>query len=151
MLLAPNVRILQTLKAVAALPAAGAWDVPVPIVCDGASKATLFVSYTRGGAAGSFRYLIEVSPWSFDQAVVTVGNWFPLSIRDVAIFAAGADVAVGIQRQAGDLYTAVGAALETFSFDLDLGAGAQRMRISCQEVGNVAAPGTVHAVVYLRG
>ena len=149
--LAPNVRILQELKAVAALPAAGAWDVPVPIHCDGASKATISISYTRGGAAGSFRYLIETSPWSADQAVVGVGNWFPPSVRNVGAFVAGADVAVGIQRQAGDLYVAVGATIETFSLDLDLGAGAMRMRLSCQEVGNIAAPGTVHVAVYLRG
>ena len=83
--------------------------------------------------------------------MVGVGNWFPPSTRNIPGFAVGADVAVNIQRQSGDLYTAVGATIETFSLDLDLGAGAMRMRLSCQEVGNIAAPGTVHVAVYLRG
>ena len=43
----------QTLKISAALPAAGAWDTPVPVFCPGFKSVTLFVKYTRGGAAGA--------------------------------------------------------------------------------------------------
>jgi len=150
--LSPNVVALQVLRAVAVLPAAGAWDAaPTEINVDGAQFITLFFSYTRGGAGGSFRFLPQVSPYSADQGVATIGNWFPPSVRNVAGFVIGADVAVNVQRLEGDLYTAVGATLETFSLEIELGASAQRFRCACQEVGNVALPGAAHIIAYLRG
>jgi len=96
--------------------------------------------YTRGGAAGSFR-------WRPVDAIRDVGTdyWGQNIIVNSGAFAAGSDV--NSQDQAEDFeYTATGATEETTTFLLDLGK-ADKVRIPCREVGNVAAPGDL----WIRG
>lgn len=137
---------LVTLRASAALPAAGAWDAaPTVMFAEDTDHVTLYASYTRGGAAGSVRIRVEVSPYSLDMAGVE--DWFCPSVKQVGAFAAGADVASALQRESGVLYTATGAAIENVLYGtIELGRAAARMRVYAQEVGNVAAPGTLHVV-----
>jgi len=141
--------VLVTLRASAALAAAGAWDAtPTEAFVEDAKAITLFFSYTRGGAAGSARLQVEMSPYS--AAVAGVENWFRASVKNVGAFAAGADTNSGIQRENGVLYTAVGAAIENVLYgSLTLDRSVQRIRVNAQEVGNVGAPGTLHIVAYM--
>ena len=131
---------LQVIRAVAALPAAGAWDAaPEEFDCPYANDLTLFVAYTRGGAAGAVDLMIEVSPYTADL-VAPAASWFNAALYEPANVVAGADAVSIIQREYVT-YTAVGAAEETFVYQVTVAGDIQRVRISGRESGNVGAPG----------
>ena len=91
---------LVTFRAAAALPAAGAWDAaPLVVFTEDSDDVAIYLSYTRGGAGGSVRIRIEVSPYSLDMPVVQ--SWYYPSVKSVGAFAAGADVASALQRESG--------------------------------------------------
>ncbi len=129
---------VQTLRAAAILPAAGAWDAtpivaPVPSI----NKAVLYLAYTRGGAAGSFDFQLQVSPYSADQPTT---SWFDQSLYSPEVLVPGADAISEMQREF-IRYLAVGAAEETIVYGPVQLLGVERLRVRGREVGNVAAPG----------
>lgn len=129
---------VQVARAAAALPGAGAYDAtPNELRCPGFHHVTLFVEYTRGGAAGAFAFRVQTSP-------VNTGDVWHQSVQYAgAILAAGTDSQSDIQREAFE-YQATGAAIEKYVYGpIDLEASAERIRIPCAETGNVGAPGTV--------
>lgn len=128
----------QTARAAALLPAAGAFDAaPIAMLCPYMVYVSLFPTYTRGGAGGSFAFKLEASPDS------TGTKWYQLCLYAVGVITAGLDVQGSMQRESY-LYKAVGAAAESFVFGPILLAGTiQRLRLFAQEVGNVGARGTL--------
>jgi len=138
-----------TIRAAAALPAAGAFDAnPTEIAVAGVEWITFYFAYTRGGAAGGFDWELEVSPYAAD--LVGVEDWFNGSIYSAGAVAAGADTTSLVQREEQS-YTATGAAVETFVVGpVRLAGTVERLRVPCQESGNVGAPGELHVVAVLR-
>jgi hypothetical protein len=127
----------QVAKIAAALPAAGAWDTPIDLACPGFSRVTLYLTYTRGGAAGACDFKIEVSPESSGT------NWHQTSQYAPAVLAAGADSQSREQREY-ITYQATAAGAELFVFGpVELDGTVERLRVTCRESGNVGAPGTL--------
>ncbi|MFA5322346.1 MAG: hypothetical protein WC373_06690 [Smithella sp.] len=118
----------------AALPAAGAWDTaPIELPCPVFKDATLYFKYTRGGAGGSFDFMVEVSP---DGA-----NFYQTSIYSPGAVVPGADTGSDIQREFIN-YQAIGANAEYFTYGpLELKSTAEVIRINAREVGAVGTPG----------
>lgn len=129
---------IQTARASAALPAAGAYDAtPRELYCMGFQRVLLSFTYTRGGAAGAFAFRVEVSPDTNST------NWHRLTLYSGAAVVPGADAQSDIQREAVE-YQATGAGAEQFVFGpLALGGTVERIRVSAAETGNVGAPGTL--------
>jgi hypothetical protein len=135
----------QVARTSVALAGAGAYDAsPLAMICAGFDSAVLYFSYTRGGAAGAFKFKIEVSPHASDSS--TYDNWFQATIYDGGTVTAGADTTSTTQREEVS-YTATSANEEKFAYgQVQLGGGIQRMRVVCAESGNVGAPGTLQAL-----
>jgi hypothetical protein len=133
-----------TVRASAALPAAGAWDAaPTEIAVPGLDAIVLYVTYTRGAAGGAFDYQVQVSPYATAQGVVQ--NWFTQSLYAAAALAAGADAQSRLQREYVT-YASTGAGAEAFVYGpIELEA-VERIRMVCRESGVVGTPGTVHVV-----
>lgn len=126
----------QVARAAAALAAAGAWDAaPVEMGCPDFYFVTLFLSYTRGGAGGSFDFRVDVSP---DGT-----TFYQTSIYAPGIVVPGADTGADVQREFVN-YQATGAGAETFVYGpIELRGTVKEMRVVAREVGNVGAPGTL--------
>lgn len=133
-------------RAAAALPAAGAWDAaPVELQASWGVETTLYFTYTRGGAGGSFRWRIEVCP---DEPAVT---WYRSSIYEAGVIVPGTDVMSRVQREEFE-YIATGANAESFVFGpVQISDGARYVRIVAAEVGNVGAPGNLAVDVMFGG
>ncbi len=131
----------QIARVSAVLPGAGAFDLaPLELSCIDFHYVTLDVVYTRGGAGGDMQLKIELSPDT------TGTDWYQSGLYAAGIVASGADVVSNIQREEIEYgSTAAGAARFTLG-PLQLQGGAQRIRIPCQESGNVGAPGTVEII-----
>ena len=135
-------------RAVAALPAAGAWDAaPLELQVSWGVNVTMYFTYTEGGAGGAFRWRIEVCP---DEPAVT---WYRSSIYEAGVVApGGADVVSLVQREEFEYDTTVLAATESFVYGpVQISDGARYLRIPAAEVGNVGAPGTLAIDVMLGG
>lgn len=128
---------VQTARASAALPAAGAWDAaPTEMACPGFESCTLYISYTRAAAGGDMRFRIDVSPNS------TGTVWHRASIYAPGAVASGSDTVSNLQRDAVE-YGSTAAGAETVVYGpLDI-RGSERLRVACAESGAVATPGTV--------
>lgn len=127
---------VQTARASAALPAAGAYD-PTPTVmhCVGFETCTLFIAYTRGGVGGDMQFRIEVSPDS------TGTVWHRGGIYAPGAVASGSDSVSNLQRESVE-YGSTGAGIEQVVYGpIDL-RGAARIRVPCRESGAVGTPGT---------
>jgi len=135
----------QVARASAALPAAGAYDpAPLEMMCAGFNSAVLYFSYVRGGAAGAFKFKIEVSPHASDSLIYP--SWFQATLYEDGGVTTGADTTSETQREEV-LYTATSANEEKFAYgNIQLGGGIQRIRVSCAESGNVGAPGSLQAL-----
>ena len=129
---------IQTARASAALPAAGAYDLaPTEMPCPGFQKVMLSLAYTRGGAAGAFAFRVETSPASSGAV------WHRTVLINAPAVVPGADSQGDVQRNAME-YQATGAAIERFIYGpIDLGGAVERIRIAAAETGNVGAPGTL--------
>lgn len=137
---------VQTARAAAALPAAGAWDAaPLELYCAGYRICNLYIVYTRAAAGGAMDFQLQVSPRSADAGGVE--DWFAASAYDVGAVAAGVDTASAIQREV-ITYTSTAAGAEDFVFAFVLGPGVERIRIPCRESGVVGNPGAVHIVAH---
>lgn len=139
-----------TLRAAAALPAAGAWDTSpteVPIIA--ADYVTLYMTYTRGAAGGGFDFQLQYSPYYADLAGVE--DWFESSAYSVAAVALGAD---SISQIATEYvrFTSQGATAENFIFGpVRLERTVERLRVIAKEHGVVGTPGTLHIVAVFNG
>ena len=128
---------VQTARAAAALPAAGAYDAaPVEMPCPGFKTCTLFVSYTRAAAGGDVTLHVEASP---DAAGAT---WHRVTVYDPGAVASGADTTSNLQRENLE-YGSTGAGAEEFIYGPFEIHGAERLRVACAETGAIANPGTV--------
>lgn len=124
-----------TIRASAALAALGAYDTPIEIPTAGMGYLAIPCVYTRGLVGGGVRVRIE-----FADTVSGTDYWGRLPIVNAGVFASGTDAYDGIQRREFDYYaTAVTA--ETFRIIVPL-AGADKIRISCREIGVIGTPGT---------
>jgi len=138
-------------RALAALPAVGAWDAaPIEIASAGLRYLTLYQVYTRGGVAGAADFQIFGSPYPAD--IPGVMSWFSFSLKSNGILAAGTDVISFVQREI-ITYTATGAGAESFTFGaIDLGHTVERLYVRARESGNAGAPGTLGIIgVFNRG
>lgn len=136
-----------TMRASAALPAAGAWDAtPTEQNVAGGDKLRLSLTYTRGGAAGAFEFQVEASVYSVVGNVPAgASEWVTQALYEPGTLAVGVDEVSLIQRESVS-YTATGAAAEDFfPTPIDL-AGLERVRVRARETGNVGAPGTLSIV-----
>jgi hypothetical protein len=138
---APGFQNPIVLRALAALPAAGAFDAaPLEVPMPGIEAVLLYIQYTRAAAAGAINFQLQFSPFSIDQLVYE--NWYTMSMYSAGMLAAGADVVSEIQRESVT-YVATGAAVETYVYGPVRIAGiAQRIRVRAREIGNLANPGT---------
>lgn len=140
-----------TLRASAALPAAGAWDAaPTEQSVAGASAITLYFTYTRGAAGGAFDWQLWASPYSLAaNAPAGAQEWACESLQDLGAVVAGADVQNLVQRDY-QTYTCQGAAVEAFAFGPIPLTGVERIRVRARESGAVGSPGTLQITAELE-
>lgn len=137
-----------TLRASAALPAAGAWDTtPTETPVAGAENITLSFTYTRGAAGGAFDWQMEVSIYAVVGNVPAgASEWVTESIYAGGAVVAGADTTSTVQRELQS-YTSQGAAAEDFSFGpIALDKTVERVRVRARESGVAGTPGTLSIV-----
>lgn len=130
----------QVLRTRAALPAAGAYDAaPIELPCREWDFATLFFDYERGGAAGAFDFMIEVSPFPTDRGGSEI-DWYQLPVYFGGVVVAG-QVTSNIRREEIN-YTPAGATQDAFPYGpIEFQGTISRIRVPAQESGNLAAPG----------
>jgi len=135
----------QVARAAAILLPVGAWDVtPLELACPRMDIVTLFLTYTRGGAAGAVDYYLEYSPYSVDRAGVE--DWFKQAAYAVGGVAAGADTA-SLEQAEVATFTPLTANAEMIPLGpIALDGVIERIRLNAAESGNVGAPGTFYAV-----
>lgn len=137
-----------TLRASAALEAAGAWDpAPTETSVAGGENMTLSFTYTRGGAGGAFDWQIEISIYAVVGNVPAgASEWVTESLYAAGAVAAGADSQSRIQREF-QTYQATGAGAEDFIFGpIALDKTVERIRIRARESGAAGTPGTLSIV-----
>jgi len=148
----PGVVPIQEARANAILLPAGAWDAaPLELDIRGANDLSILFTYTRGGAAGAFDFMVEVSPWLVNaDAPAGAAVWYQTVEYEAANLVAGADSQSRIQREYFT-YLAVGGGAEAGLYGvIKLGENASRVRISARESGNIAAAGTLQASIIIR-
>lgn len=134
-----------TMRASAALPAAGAWDAaPTEQNVAGAGSILLTFTYTRGAAGGAFDWQVQASPYSVAANVPAgAGEWGDESLYAAGAVAAGADTQSLVQAEY-QTFTSQGAAAETFVYGpIEFDHVVERIRIPCRESGVVGDPGTL--------
>jgi hypothetical protein len=137
-----------TLRASAALPAAGAWDTaPTESPVANADNMTLSFTYTRGAAGGAFDWQLEVSIYAVTANVPAgASEWVTESLYAAGAVAAGADTTSLVQRELQS-YTSQGAVAEDFVFGpIVLDRTVERVRVRAKESGVVGTPGTLSIV-----
>lgn len=139
-----------TVKASAALPAAGAWDTPTVCVSAYANTMRLHFTYTRGAAGGAFDFQVETSIYSVAANVPAgAGEWADPSVEAVGAVVAGADTQSLVQ-DGYNTFTSQGAAAETFTYGpLQLNGTIERYRVTTRESGVIGTPGTLAVVAEL--
>jgi len=138
----PNmIPAVVTVRAAAALPAAGAYEASAEVPCAGYRWLSLYLSYDEdpATAAGAVTYFVELRP-----AGSTV--WYADPSWTTAAVAAGADTVEHLQRR-HFVYTPVGTATERWRHPMVIGLdGVEAFRVQCAESGAVGAPGVFSAV-----
>ena len=140
-----------TMRASAALPAAGAWDAaPTEQSVAGAGSVLISFTYTRGAAGGAFDWQLESSIYSVAANVPAgAGEWGDETVIAVGGVVAGADTQSLVQDEY-QTFTSSGAAAETFVFGpIELDHVVERIRIPARESGVTQTPGTLAVVVEL--
>lgn len=145
----------QTVRASAALPAAGAWDAtPTELVSDYATHLLLNFTYTRHAQSvlGVFDWQLETSIYSV-AALVPAGasEWVTEPLVAGGLVVLNADSQSHTQRNY-NTYGATGAEAEDFHFDIDLLGNVERYRVRARESadGDTDNPGTLAIVGELR-
>ena len=141
-----------TMRAAAALAAAGAWDAaPTEVACAGYGWMRLYFTYTRGAAGGSVAYRYEISPYYTNLAGVE--DWFQGTVYAPNPLTPCEDVCSEVQREFL-IYCATSVNAEMFiSAPIHLAGCVERIRIPCREYGDVDIPGDCHiiALFYSEG
>jgi len=140
-----------TMRASAALAAAGAWDAaPTEQNVAGAGKVLLSFTYAQGAAGGAFDWQLQASPYSVAANVPAgAGEWGDESLHSMGAVAAGADTQSRVQAEY-QTFDPAGAAAETFVYGpFELDHTVERIRIPCRESGQVGTPGTLAVVATL--
>ena len=135
-----------TLRASAALPAAGAWDAaPTESYSTNGKVMSLHFTYTRGDDPGAFDWQLEVSHYSV-AAIVPAGasEWVTMPLYSSGAVALGADSQSNVQLEY-ITYGATGAAAEDFVWEVALNGTVERVRIRARESadGTIGTPGTL--------
>ena len=126
----------QTMRASAALPAAGAYDAaPLAIECMGWTHMTLLCTYTRGALGGAVTFYLDLS---YGPAPTV---YYRMTCYQAGALAVGADVASNVQRETLT-YGSQGAAAERFAYDLIIPSNIKNIRLAAAESGVVGTPGT---------
>jgi len=131
-------------RAVAALPAAGAWDAaPTVLITAGMDDIRLACTYTRGAPGGAFEMVIETNGESSGT------GWERATLYAAGVVAAGGDTTSTFQRE-GLEYAATAAAAEAVNFGpLALNGTVERLRIAARETGVVGTPGVLEIKTFL--
>ena len=142
----------MTLRADAALAAAGAWDAaPTESFCSGAQFITLHFTYERGAPGGAFDWQIEWSPYAVVGNVPAgASEWSTESLYAAGAVAAGVDSQSRVQREF-ETYASTGAGDEDFSYGpIALVGTIERVRVRARESGVVGNPGdlVISATLY---
>ena len=136
-----------TMRAAAALPAAGAWDAaPTEVACAGYEWMRLYFTYTRAEQieAGAVAFRYEISPYYADLA--DVEDWFQGTFYAPNPLTPCEDICSEVQREFL-IYCATSNDAETFiSAPIHLAGCVERIRIPCREYGDVDNPGECHIV-----
>ena len=138
-----------TMRASAALPAAGAWDAaPTEQSVAGAGSVLLTFTYTRGAAGGAFDWQVQASPYAVAANVPAgAGEWGDESLHAAGAVVAGADTQSLVQAEY-QTFTSQGAVAETFVYGpIEFDHTVERLRIPCRESGVVGNPGTLVVVM----
>ena len=138
-----------TMRASAALPAAGAWDAaPTEQNVAGAGSIMLSFTYTRGAAGGAFDFQIQSSIYSIAANVPAgAGEWATESLNAPGAVFINQDADSDVQREY-TTYGATAAGAETFTFGpVLLSHTIERLRIRARESGQVGSPGTLALVM----
>lgn len=127
---------LETVRASAALPAAGAWDDAADVTelrVHEFSQVTVFADYTEGTSGGAVEYVVETSPVSSGD------DWFPAEevIDETAVASSGESRIFPVRAASMRLNGTQRAPAHT----LDV-SGADRLRVRAREVGVTGTPGT---------
>ena len=143
----------QTVRASAALEAAGAWDpAPTTVLSAYATHLLLNFTYTRGAAGGAFDWQLETSIYSV-AALVPAGasEWVTEPLFAGGAVVLNADSQSNVQRNY-NTYGSTAAGAEDFHFDIDLFGNVERYRVIARESadGVVGTPGTLAIVGELR-
>jgi len=139
-----------TLRASAALPAAGAWDAaPTESFSVLAQEMTMHFTYTQGDVGGAFDFQLEISIYSI-AALVPAGasEWVTMALYAPGPVAAGADSQSRTQREY-ITYVSQGAAAEDFYFPVQLNKAVERIRCRARESGVVGTPGLLQITAIL--
>jgi hypothetical protein len=119
--------------------------------CAGYEWVRFYFAYERGGADGAITFQYEISPYSSDQSEKT--DWIAQTVYAPAPLSPCEDVCSEVQNET-ITYCATSDAVETFSSPpIHLAGCVERIRVACQESGNIGAPGDaqVIAVFYSEG
>jgi hypothetical protein len=139
-----------TFKIRAALPAGGAWDVPIEVNVAGADTATFYMEYIRGIAHGAVDMQMFSSPYQVDR-VLPLQTWYCQAIKADGVLAAENDVHSRIQREYVTYASTAPGGAETFMYGPVAITGIERMYIRCREAGqNLGLPGTCEIVAILQ-
>lgn len=143
--ISPTYLEVQTVRAAAILPAAGAWDAtPLELHCSKFDFVTFYITYTRGAVGGAVDFALQVSPRTTDLAGVE--DWFQQAILAGGAVAANADTTSLTQREVIS-YGATAAAAESFVYGpVELRGTVERLRMPCCESGDTDNPGTAHII-----
>lgn len=134
-----------TMRAAAALPAAGAWDAtPIEVACAGFDWVRFYITYTRGAVGGAMDFQLSTSPYSADLAGVE--DWFPQTIYAGGAVVAGVDTTSNLQREV-ITYGSTAAGAENPGYGpIRLDGVVERIRIACRESGVPDTQSTCHIV-----
>jgi hypothetical protein len=128
----------RTIRASAALAAAGAYDsAPTTVIVGPAKRLRLFCTYTRGGASGAFKLKVARSPDG--------GTTF---VDDTEVDPPTSGVAAVFTAQF-EFPAAAGAGAEARNFVVEV-EGDTHVRVAFAEYGNTGAPGTLAVTGVLR-
>ena len=139
---------VQTAR-VAAILAATMDAAPLELVCPGFESVRFYITYTADLAGGAVTFQIQISPYFEDHA--TLESWFAESdvVLNVPVLAGGADSTNLIQRQTHTYAEAdVALSAQNFEYTFPLNRVVERIRIPCQESGQIGAEdlGSCHII-----
>jgi len=130
---------IQRVRAVAALPAAGAWETGAWFACGGFHWLTLYIHYQRDAAGGAVDFYLLFRPGPVTPGAA-LGS-FQMSAYAVGPIVAGADTVSLLQREAVT-YTSTAAAAEGPIFGpIAIHGTAEHFALACRESGMPGAPG----------